>query len=1117
MESNNDFDLTLIIQSFDEDLSRVANPEASRGHDYFGYYAQQIRQCLNDLSKDDVLDIIKSTESDIQWKLKKKDICEKYELLISKNTEYGIILKIFVSIMASAAQKKIIIFNGVYSFKLGLGKNPEATLRLPFLFCFSKFSIELYLTGSAHRYQQSKEYLEFDWGGIELQHEKVKTWLKSTIDIFSYMCAYGIKSYSDINPVTVNEYRISRSNFNLGAMSHSPVLKFLDGKYLMNLNTEMQSLARKKQSTSSNDVKKAKNIGQHGFRLLSNSGSRKRSCESIAKGSFVLEPVARSSSVEIEDYIFQLGSLSDFSSQYIDKNSKWAKSQLDYLYSDESEKGTVKGRESALRYLNVYLFDYLPYFFSITDTVFKYPEDPEQFLSHVFIKKSMVMDEFIQGEIKNKIYPLSFIDFISLCTKENKQSSSKGNNLLRDSLAVISRYFNFIITEYSAIDGYKISKNPFTINRKKSGSKYDKSSKTKFDFQYWIYFRHFIKVISKHAVLHAVTTLKNSIERHDLHELDAEISSIEKEIKALIKRSDAEKITYLQNDSSQCVNILNINESINFTDDLLPLVINDVDLKDLKSKRFQLTDSGFDVSVVHYQALLSIVISCYAGQRASNAAWLCADTFDQYYTPENNLSDDGLVDIHVFTDKVKSEGIDSKIPKDIMSLLLISRRLRGLNKNPSIANPINYQNNEKSKKGVFRPLMQTNHQHQVPHYNLSPFICMFEDSMRESSIEFESTLNYTLYNMRVIEFNYLKKIDNVPFTHCYKINNYPDKNFVPYSSVALKSELTVHSLRKQLDSVLDVMVNDRDVIRMFTGQSDAVIGYYAENTPEEEKEIIDSARALLPELVTPFKSQIDEKEALESQFAGTFVQDYKPITTHGTREIGSGIDDLQTSDELAFNWTHICPFGNNCPNEVVAEVGRMNCHICPKAIMTKFHKASIASLIRTLVEDICDIDSRINESGMTKSDLQQLKYEKSTKLLKASSWNVRHDLLKNQDVVVLDVKGVLANMVYLKPGTFKHSLYLKLKENEDSPALQSNKIRKVAERLSRKLIRAIPDLKNLVEFSDEKFDDNPVKQALNTLNMVAEYTGVTVEKLLESSMDNHKKIESDKALLGVFK
>lgn len=1117
MESNQEFDLSCIIQSFDDDLSRVANPAASRGHDYFGYYAHQIRQCLDTLSKEDIVYIISATEGETTWRLSRDAFCNKFDLSASRDTEKGIILKIFVSLMASAARKKILIFNGVYAFKLGLGITPEINFNgQPFLFCFSKFAIELYYTGSSARYGQSREFLKLDWEGVESQHVKLKTWLKSTLDMFSYMCAYGIETYGDINPVTINDYRISRANNGLGALSYLPVLKFIDGKYSTSLSAEAQETAQKVKTSAGPQVKRAVEIGYGNFKLLTNLGSRKKSCESINEKSVVLEPLRRKRGVEIESYKLELDLLRNYLPQVIDNDSKWAKSQLDYLHGDESEKNTIKARETSLRYLNAYLFDYLPYFFSITDTVFQYPETPEQFLAHVFVKKSKVMDEFITGDVKKKIYPLSLLDFITLCTEEAGGNETKGNNLLRDTLAVISRYFTFIVSEYSAVEGYRIQQNPLSATRKRSGSKYSKSSKEKFDFHYWIYFRHFIKVVAKHAVLHAATTLKNEIKRFELKELSAEIDSIEQEVQALINRSNAETTISLTKTDKHNQKTISINEQISFTDELLPLLIIQVDISALTTKKVQLTKMGLDASVMHYQTLLALAVSCYAGQRASNANWLCADTFDRYYQPNEQLSDDALVDVHIFTDKVKPGGIESKLPKDIMDLLLIARRLRALNKNKSITEPIHYQNHKNSKKEMFRPLLQTSNKHRVEHYNLTPFIEMFEKCLSESSISFDSTLSYSLVNMRLAEFNYLKKIDSVPFANSFKIRNYPDSDFVPFSSVTLKSELTVHSLRKQLDSVLDVMVNDREVIRMFTGQSDAVIGYYAENTPEEEQEIRDSVKTLMPELVTPIMAQIDEKEALESKFSGTFNQDYMPISTHITTEIGAGIADIETSDALAFNWTHICPFDNNCPNEVVAEIGRMNCSICPKAVLTKHHGPAIASKTRSVLEDIYGLHERKNESGVSKADLQRYTFEIGTKVKEACSWKVRLDLLNDQNVSVLDAKGVLANMTYLKPGTFKHSLSLQLKENENSPALQSDKIRKIADRLSRKLIKAIPELPNLIDFSNERFDDNPVTQALNTLKVVAEYQNTTVEKLLEAPIKNEAQMKTEKELLGVF-
>jgi hypothetical protein len=71
----------------------------------------------------------------------------------------------------------------------------------------------------------------------------------------------------------------------------------------------------------------------------------------------------------------------------------------------------------------------------------------------------------------------------------------------------------------------------------------------------------------------------------------------------------------------------------------------------------------------------------------------------------------------------------------------------------------------------------------------------------------------------------------------------------------------------------------------------------------------------------------------------------------------------------------------------------------------------------------------------------------------------------------------------------------------------------VAERISRKLYKVIGDLPTLIDFENENLHENPVAHAVRTLEIVAEYQGTTVEKLLESPLQP----ENDNELLGVFK
>ena len=1098
-------------------MEKVSNPKSKRGSDIYGVLSYQMEPAISDLTNDDIHELIETTKNKASWATNRDSICNKLNFnFILTNVEKMTVYRILVSLFVSAANKKLITFDGDYCFNhLFFNSKPDSLLKksFAFSFCYSRFALELVNVGSKSRFNNVKGLLELDWKGVEDQHENYKTWIKSTSDVFCYLCAYGISEVAEINPETLNQYRISREECGLGAMSYSPVFKFIDGKYGGSLDNDTKKIAYSNIIPESTKRKQAKKHGLQQFNVLNRSEKIKRVGDFVNQDAQVLEPYASASVIFIDDYSLQLSTLKSFDPKEIDCNSKWYRSQLDYIEHDSPEANTLKQRRYGLRYLNAYLFSYLPYFFEITDTVFKYPDTPDKFLAHVFVTKSLILDEYISGDPDKKIYPTSLIDFISKCCEKQKMNFTSGSNLVRDTIAVIKRYFTHIVTLYSNLDGYKLSANPLNIQKKKFGKGYNKSVKTKFDFQYWVYFRHFIKIVSKYAVLKAGIEVSSQAKKYNLQDVIYQSDNIVKDIVSLIDNDKVSLLSIQESESQINQDIIVIDEEINLSDNLKPLKIGTIDCSDFKRKSIQLTDSGVNVKHTNYQAFAELVVKCYAAQRASNAAWLCTDTFDADYEPNNTLLNENLVDIRVFTDKVSPIGLNSKVPKEVMELLIVIRKLRNLNRNKAFSEPSYYQNNKDTKKDKLRPLLQIGPNHRVEHYNLTPFILIFEKCLENSGIEFTSTLTYCLNNMRLSQFNYLKDIDQVPFSYTYKIQNLPNESLVPFNSVTKKSWLTGHSLRTTLDSVLDVLVDDREVIRMFTGQTDGTIGYYAKNTPEEEQEIRDTAKNLIPELVTPIQVKLDEKEIYKSQIAGTFVQDYKPISTHITPEIGSGIDDIDTCDELSLNWTHICSFGNNCPNEVVRTIGRMKCHICPKALMLKKHGPAIAAKIKSLLEDINYLYFRLSESGISNTDVELYKFQIAEKGLEASCWKVRHDLLDSQDIVVIDVEGVLKNMTYLKPGSFKESLYYRLKEIADVPSLQSETIRRVAERISRKLYKVIEDLPTLIDFENESLHENPVAHAVRTLEIVAEYQGTTVEKLLESPLQP----ENDNELLGVFK
>src|SRR5690606_11591389 len=126
----------------------------------------------------------------------------------------------------------------------------------------------------------------------------------------------------------------------------------------------------------------------------------------------VLEPRKQSKEVVINDYRCSSFTLDSYDTSALDQASLWYKSQSDYLTHNNPEASTVKARRNALRYLNTYLFDYLPHFFNKTETVFEYPNTPEKFLGFVFVKPSLVIESYLFDSLDNKRYPLPIVDFI---------------------------------------------------------------------------------------------------------------------------------------------------------------------------------------------------------------------------------------------------------------------------------------------------------------------------------------------------------------------------------------------------------------------------------------------------------------------------------------------------------------------------------------------------------------------------------------------------------------------------------------------------------------------------------------------------------------------------------
>lgn len=1117
-------DYLSVAESFFIDLAKIANSKASLGHDSVGFIAHELYLKGQSFWTEAMIDsLIPVTEGRNAIKLNGG----KFSLILgfdfsSGGSARGSLCLLVISLFSSAALKKLLILPS-YANLAYLFKDPDLLLKNHKLKnYFSTLVIELLNVRTRRRFDCVRELLSLDWTGLDKLHtQSSKTWQKSTGDVARFAFIYGINEFKDIKVSDLNDFRFNVRLEGKGAISLQPTLRFFDGKLGTDIAGEYSKFANEVQFNTANLKEKdlTPSAATHsGYRSLVKKSALDMAGSFVSNKAIVLVPTAAYKEIRLDTYAFSLSSLSDYHAADMNKDSLWIQSQKDYIKSNRAELGTIKSRASALRYFNVYLFSYLPYFFENIKTCFKYPENPEDFQASIFTEYSEVVNRHLKCDESLKIYPYPLVDFIIKFSEEQKNNSTnKSNNLGRDVLRTITGYFDYLISSYSQLKGFKILKNPLSNKAPRLGTAYNKSSKSKFEFYYWLYLRAYMKEVTKSLLYISANQIAVKLKEIGEYDKYERALSLAEKIKASRQDTDPLWDSYAVNKDD-----IFINGRVEFSDELPPLNIEHIDLSGFTTHKTLLTSGGLYAQTCDYKTFLHCTTCLYSAQRYSNIHWLDSDSFDQDYVEKKGQSKDSLVPLYTETDKINVDGIDTQVPLEIMELLQFARELRSFNVAPFITDGIYYQNNENSVFGKLKPLLQTNIRHANNNYNLGSFLIEFEGSIKKSSsaAEFNKLFGSHLFNshrhINPTDFLFYKKFDRVPTESICKIQNNPDEDFLLFTPVCLKTTNTIHSARKQLVSVISALTPDREAVRMFTGQADATIGYYADNNVDELKEIKDFEDKYGVNILGVKESQIDEKSVMASIIAGTLHKDYPSFTSAPSGEMTSGIADLNTAstDEVVFNWTHICPHGNKCPTDVIRQVGERNCHICCKAIMDKHNASAIGAKIRQLLDDVCDLDRKMNHEQYTEQDKSDLMYERQEKVLKASSWKVRLDFInENGGMLVGNKTSVIDNMKYIPPGSVKHSLYCRLKETENVPALQSNQLKAIASRISRKLIVSLSEIDKDIERDFEiKMDYDPVGFALNNLKIMADLQGVTVIDLLE----NHKPLRQDKSMLELF-
>lgn len=480
----------------------------------------------------------------------------------------------------------------------------------------------------------------------------------------------------------------------------------------------------------------------------------------------------------------------------------------------------------------------------------------------------------------------------------------------------------------------------------------------------------------------------------------------------------------------------------------------------------------------HCSNLTSVIME--TGFRGVHTRWLDADTYDSVSLKQNPLYPRGygVNKVHVNTDK--SHGAWDATVSDIVLQTLHNQLkfkntfLRGPNK------PIWYNHVENTPFGKVNPLFATSAS------NLK---------VRGSfSVVTESTLSDYFYSLlKAVSFEMLQGEDTKELAAASNPCQLNMLEFVNDSSIKIKS--TIHSCRSQVVSDKITMLPP-EIIKESTGHTDdAHVYYYAQ---VKDRVITNHENASNDQFMSWIEAAIADtqsensplRKALRSQNLGDVLLSFGAISFgeyNSTDQVKDGLKKLselnnskspknQLSDQLYFDTTHICPFSNQCPNDIIQRFGygKKRCGECPYSIKTVDHLPAIVMKLRKYTDALNESQSLINDAKKRKERPENMKDEIADKKFYSSeiaAWSAAHSLLskmasdlsKKEQWLVDKPEVISQHLTQLKASNELTLTLLKINDAEKSAAYMTPTLKAKVSKLRKQLLVSTKDYEQLLK------------------------------------------------------
>lgn len=657
----------------------------------------------------------------------------------------------------------------------------------------------------------------------------------------------------------------------------------------------------------------------------------------------------------------------------------WIK--LEELYLKIVPREDNRSPKLAIATFNLYLFFFLPYWFKQhPGTTLEFPRTPNQLHSKAFISRILEPEESV---------PFTFVEFL----RTRWRHSGSDETSLYAVLKQVENFFDFLVEHSDELPDCSTFKQPICKSDFPNTSRPSVTNKRPIPRRVFSSFLSFVKANADYVNSINDRIISGEIDKEGLSYISRFVNFIVTD--DIERRYGISKPTFSANGR-------------NIVIEYMPLVV---------SADWYLLKGGDTKRLLRPHALNQIIAALCSGVRHNHIQWLDANRFDSLvYELEKDYAK-----LLVNTDKAKKKPWAPLVNKVVIEVLRNQFSWRSLIAEDGFKKKKFYNNNPSTKYPKFEPLFS-----------------YFSDGRPHPDSAYEKAWldlihGYQAYIGEVLgpdsDGYVLSKLSppgigfNDPESKM-KVAKYENTD-AKYCELTVKTEITPHSARSTVVSHLITFLPPELIGKHITGQERGTVLHYVVPDPEEVEaqqvyQALDMRRRAYdvqqdnllhgtPGADKPYVKADDFNSKLARSARlniNETIARYGCISFSFSEEDRDGIDVLKEKgiEQAAFNKTEICPYGNQCPKDVVVKLkGFRRCSLCSYGVRSIDHLPAVVVREKYTAEMLAQLEEKItHENGKyTVQELDDLEAERQRLAEDCAGWGLCISALEIQRERVL--------------------------------------------------------------------------------------------------------------------